>query len=163
VLIPPHKFVRPPCWYYRLKGIIKYDFRVGPNGITSIPNTIQIRPAVLELNHADRQTDMVSPLCVNFVHIVQRRIITLCSGGFSTQKIKNWWAVSMCALHSVLSVRRSDTLFLHYNIKQWITFEQSTWNSTVMFISQVDRSAFQNAFPTMLYINPIVKFLILLC
>jgi hypothetical protein len=30
---------------------------VDPNGITSIPNYIQIRPAVLELNHMDRQTD----------------------------------------------------------------------------------------------------------
>jgi hypothetical protein len=27
-----------------------------PNGIMFIPNFIQIRPAVLELNHADRQT-----------------------------------------------------------------------------------------------------------
>jgi hypothetical protein len=57
VSIPPHRFVRPPCWYYRLFDIKKYDFRVDTGGIPSIPNFIQIRPSVLELNHADRQTD----------------------------------------------------------------------------------------------------------
>jgi hypothetical protein len=57
VSISPHKFVRPPCLYYRLHETEKYDFRVDPNGIISISNFIQIRPAVLELNHADRQTD----------------------------------------------------------------------------------------------------------
>jgi hypothetical protein len=56
VSTPLHKFVRPPCWYYRLEEIVKYNLRVVPNCITSIPNFIQIRPAVLELNHADRQT-----------------------------------------------------------------------------------------------------------
>jgi hypothetical protein len=57
VLTPLHKFVSPPCWYYRLEEIIKHDFRVVRNCITSIPNFIQIRPAVLELNHADRKAD----------------------------------------------------------------------------------------------------------
>jgi hypothetical protein len=51
---PPHKFVRPPCWYYRLYQIEKYDFWVVPIGVTSIPNFIRISPAVPELNHADR-------------------------------------------------------------------------------------------------------------
>jgi hypothetical protein len=37
-----------------------YHFRVHFNGIKSIPNFIQIRPAVLEMNHADRQTDRES-------------------------------------------------------------------------------------------------------
>jgi hypothetical protein len=76
---PPHKFVRPPCWYYRLYKIVMYDFRVVPNGIKSIPNLIKIHPAVLELNHAvtdsgwtDIHTYMTSPICVNFMHIVQR-------------------------------------------------------------------------------------------
>jgi hypothetical protein len=72
VSIPPHKFVHQPCWYYRLQEIEKYDFRVDSNGITSIPNFIQICPAVLELNHADRQTDMASPICVHFMHGMQR-------------------------------------------------------------------------------------------
>jgi hypothetical protein len=54
VSIPPHKFIRPPCWYYQLQEIVKYDFWVVPNGITSIPNFIQIHPVVLELNHVDR-------------------------------------------------------------------------------------------------------------
>jgi hypothetical protein len=42
----------------------KYDFRVHSSGITSIPNFIQICRAVLQLNHADRQTDMTSTVCV---------------------------------------------------------------------------------------------------
>jgi hypothetical protein len=56
MLIPPKKFVRLPCWYYWWYEIVKYDFRVVPNGITSIPNSIQIHLAVFKLNHADRQT-----------------------------------------------------------------------------------------------------------
>jgi hypothetical protein len=72
VSIPPHKFVRPPCWYYRLQEVEKHDFKVDPNGITSIQNFIQTLPVALELNHGDRQTDMTSPICVNFMHIVQR-------------------------------------------------------------------------------------------
>jgi hypothetical protein len=72
VSIPPHKFVHPPCWYYRLEKIVKYDFRVVPNCITSIPNFIQIRPVVLELNHVNRHTDRTSPICVHFMHIMQR-------------------------------------------------------------------------------------------
>jgi hypothetical protein len=62
VSIPPHKFVCPSCWYYLLQEIEKYDFRGDPNGITSIPNFTQIRPAVLELNRMDRQTDMTSSI-----------------------------------------------------------------------------------------------------
>jgi hypothetical protein len=57
---PPHKFVRPPCWYYWLYEIRNYDFRVGPNGITPIRNAIQIRPGVLALNRTDRRTDVVT-------------------------------------------------------------------------------------------------------
>jgi hypothetical protein len=53
VSIPPHKFVRPPCWYYLLKEIENYDFRVFPNGITSIPDFIQVRPDVFLLNHTE--------------------------------------------------------------------------------------------------------------
>jgi hypothetical protein len=56
VSIPPHKFVCPPFCYYWWKEIEKYDFRVFPCGIMSVPNFIQIRLAVFELDHADRQT-----------------------------------------------------------------------------------------------------------
>jgi hypothetical protein len=70
--ITSHKFVRLPCWHYRLYEIEKLDFRVVPDGITSMPNFIQIRLAVLDLNHADRQTDMISHICVHFMHIVER-------------------------------------------------------------------------------------------
>jgi hypothetical protein len=38
----------------------------------SMPNFIQIHPFILELNHANRQTDMTSVICVNFVCIMQR-------------------------------------------------------------------------------------------
>jgi hypothetical protein len=46
-------------------------FRIHSNGIYSIPNFIQIHPAVLELNHADRQAEgstdrqreLTSPVC----------------------------------------------------------------------------------------------------
>jgi hypothetical protein len=42
----------------------------------SIPYSIKIYPAVLKLNHADTwkkgRTDMASPICIYFMHIVQR-------------------------------------------------------------------------------------------
>jgi hypothetical protein len=84
VSIPPDKFLRPPCWYYRLKEIENYDFRAVPNGIMSILNFIQIRPAVIELNHTDGQTNMTSPKCVNLMHIVQRTHNDVEVGDFST-------------------------------------------------------------------------------
>jgi hypothetical protein len=68
VSTPPHKSVRPPCRYYRSEETVKYYFRVVPNCTTSIPNFIQIRPAILEFNHVDRQTDMTSPFCVHFMY-----------------------------------------------------------------------------------------------
>jgi hypothetical protein len=52
--------------------VAKYHFRLYLNGIKSIPNFIQICPAVLKLNHADRQTGLTSPICMNFMHFVQR-------------------------------------------------------------------------------------------
>jgi hypothetical protein len=56
VSIPPHKFVRPPSWYYWLYVIEKYHFRIVSNGMKSIPKFIQIRPAFLESNHTERRT-----------------------------------------------------------------------------------------------------------
>lgn len=53
--IPPNKFVLPSYLYYRLCDIEKNDYRVDPNGITSIPIFNKIHPAVLELNYADGQ------------------------------------------------------------------------------------------------------------
>jgi hypothetical protein len=50
-------FVWPPHWYYSLQEIVKYNFGVVPNGVKSIPNIIQVPPAVLEFNHADRPTE----------------------------------------------------------------------------------------------------------
>jgi hypothetical protein len=56
IVDPPYRLVLLPCWYYHLLVIEKYDFRVVPNGITSIPTFIQICLAVLELNHTGRWT-----------------------------------------------------------------------------------------------------------
>jgi hypothetical protein len=67
----------------------QYEFRVVSSGIMSIPNFIQIRPAVLELNHADRQTDMASPICVHFVYIVQRTHTTKLSENLVRTSKKN--------------------------------------------------------------------------
>lgn len=55
----------------------KYDFRVCLNGIRSVPDFIQMCPAVLDLNcttdrWTDGQTDVTSPMCDHFVHIVER-------------------------------------------------------------------------------------------
>jgi hypothetical protein len=50
---------------------LKYNFRVVPNGVTSIPNSIQICPAVLKTNHVNRQT-VTSATCIYFTHIMQR-------------------------------------------------------------------------------------------
>jgi hypothetical protein len=51
--IPLHKFPRPPFYCSRWSEIENYDFRVVPNGTTSIPSFIQIPPVVFELYHAD--------------------------------------------------------------------------------------------------------------
>jgi hypothetical protein len=57
VSIPPRKFVRPPCWYYQLQEIEKYDFRVVPNGIKSIPNYMHTNPSSgSRVEWTDRQT-----------------------------------------------------------------------------------------------------------
>jgi hypothetical protein len=63
VSLPLYKFLRPPCCYYRLQEIKKYEFGVATNGILPMPDFIKIRPAVLELKHADEQI-FVDQLCV---------------------------------------------------------------------------------------------------
>jgi hypothetical protein len=47
----------------------KTRYRVSPHGITSLPNFIQIYPADLELNHADRQTGQSA--CIHFLQFMQ--------------------------------------------------------------------------------------------
>jgi hypothetical protein len=100
VSTPPHEFVCPPCWYYQLQEIKKYDFRVDPNGITSIPNFIQNPSSgsrVESCGQTDRQTDRHDhPFCVNFINIVQRTqkmIIIIwkasCQKGLSTKWLLN--------------------------------------------------------------------------
>jgi hypothetical protein len=51
---PRHKFLCSSCAYYWLWEIKKYDFEVASNGTEpSIPNFINIRPAVLKLKHTE--------------------------------------------------------------------------------------------------------------
>lgn len=57
VCIPFHKFVPPQCWHYEFRKFGKHKNRVASNGTTPILNFNQIRPAVLNMNHTDRQTD----------------------------------------------------------------------------------------------------------
>jgi hypothetical protein len=69
VSTPRHKFFRAPCWYYRLWAIVKYDFGVVPNSMTSTkfhPN-LSIGSRVESCG----QTDISSPICVHFMHIAQ--------------------------------------------------------------------------------------------
>jgi hypothetical protein len=71
VPLPPYKFVRPPCLYYWLQEIKRYDFRIVSIVINFVPNFDKIHPAVPEFNHADRRTDTTGPTCVHFVPIMQ--------------------------------------------------------------------------------------------
>jgi hypothetical protein len=49
VSLPPHKFVRPLYWYYRLEEIRNYEFCIVFSGIISVPNFMKIRQAFLEV------------------------------------------------------------------------------------------------------------------
>jgi hypothetical protein len=82
------------------------DFRVVSNGTKSIPNFIQIRPALLELNHADRQTEKQPISCSLLTlgreeHLIIRIYTTLLSLStalkliFTFLDIKIGWKVSM--------------------------------------------------------------------
>jgi hypothetical protein len=67
-----------------------YDFRVASNHTISVPNFIIICPVVQEPNHADRQVDMASSMCVHSVRIVQRtynkNYVLMSSGRYSTHE-----------------------------------------------------------------------------
>jgi hypothetical protein len=54
-MIPPHDFKQQPRWYYRVQKRIKYDIGVVTCGITSIPNFMNFRPAILWLLNAFKQ------------------------------------------------------------------------------------------------------------
>jgi hypothetical protein len=47
IIVPLHDFKRPTQWYCRIKEIKKYGLGAVSNGITSIPNFMKIRPAIL--------------------------------------------------------------------------------------------------------------------
>jgi hypothetical protein len=70
----------------------------------SIPNFIQIRPAVLDLNHADRQTDVIRRTYVHFVYIVQRTRNSL-QHAWSSREAHTNFLVSLCiqCLHPVVA------------------------------------------------------------
>jgi hypothetical protein len=48
VSLPPHKFARLPCLYYRSGKVKTYEFDMASSGIILIPYFIRLRPAVLE-------------------------------------------------------------------------------------------------------------------
>jgi hypothetical protein len=54
--IPPQDFEHPSCWYYRWQKIERYGFVVAFICMTSVPNLVIIRSAVLKL-YAYRQID----------------------------------------------------------------------------------------------------------
>jgi hypothetical protein len=58
-------FIRPPSWYYQ-EEIETYFLKVELNGMTCMPNFIQIRPVVLELNHV-----VGFVCCVHFLHLAK--------------------------------------------------------------------------------------------
>jgi hypothetical protein len=60
VLYPPQKFERPPFWNSLSYGIKKYGVEVTFNGITFLPNFMQIHQSLQKLlgdTHTDRHTD----------------------------------------------------------------------------------------------------------
>jgi hypothetical protein len=52
VSTPPHKFLRPPYWYYRLQEQETSELR-DSDCITPISNLDKIRPTVKDYNQAD--------------------------------------------------------------------------------------------------------------
>jgi hypothetical protein len=54
--------------YYQLYEIKKYDFRVDPNSISC---KISSKSSGSQIESCG-QTNMVSPICIHFVHIMQR-------------------------------------------------------------------------------------------
>jgi hypothetical protein len=54
---PTSQVCSPAMLVLPIVGNCVVRFWVVPNGITSIPNFIQTRPAVLEFKHVDRRTD----------------------------------------------------------------------------------------------------------
>jgi hypothetical protein len=56
VIIPLHEFKQPLRWNYRVQEDIKYEIGVVIYGITSIPNFIKFRPAILSLLNAPNRT-----------------------------------------------------------------------------------------------------------
>lgn len=55
-----------------VKNLKKKVFRVDSNGILYTLNLIKIHPAVLNLNHVDRQTHMASPARIPFMSTVKK-------------------------------------------------------------------------------------------
>lgn len=46
------------------------------NGVMPVPNVIKVCPAVLELKHADKWTDTVSPICIHVITLCTEHIVT---------------------------------------------------------------------------------------
>jgi hypothetical protein len=55
LIVTPHSFEHPSRWYYELQEI-NYNFGLASNGITPIPNFMNVSPTILNLLHAHRRT-----------------------------------------------------------------------------------------------------------
>jgi hypothetical protein len=47
IIIPLHEFKRLSCWHYREQKFKNYDYEAVTHGMTSIPNFINFRQAIL--------------------------------------------------------------------------------------------------------------------
>jgi hypothetical protein len=59
IFVPPHNFEHSSRWLHQLSEIKKYEFGVVCPGMTSIPNFMKIRPAVLQLLNAYMRISVV--------------------------------------------------------------------------------------------------------
>jgi hypothetical protein len=62
IIVPPHDFKHPSRWNFRLKEIKMYEFGTVSDGITSTPNFMKIRPAILQLLNALRRISVLKSI-----------------------------------------------------------------------------------------------------
>jgi hypothetical protein len=55
VAIPPDDFKQPSRWYYRLQDVIYYDSGEVSYGITSMPNSMNVRQAIQKLLNSSKR------------------------------------------------------------------------------------------------------------
>jgi hypothetical protein len=81
---PPHNFVSPPCFSYRLYEVRSYEPSVTSMAHSLLSSFMNIRPAVLKFRVADVETDMSRH--VSCAILLSR---TLCEGRISSSELSN--------------------------------------------------------------------------